>query len=166
MSAKPITQTVNTDSNESVKVKYPPEYYGQDLGEDYIFIADGGGKAMMAKSAMPFDYLQKFAEEVALRKSHRSKQYLQAYEVGQRFLWDFPDEQVELLSLVVMLPIGPRTVMCIGAKGDFCGPDGRLEHHTELITRWNIELGEGTAKTLSNRAVAALISKKRREKQR
>ena len=81
-------------------------------------------------------------------------------------MWDFADEQVELLSLVVMLPVGPRTVICIGAKDDFRGPDGRLEHHTELITPSGNELGEGTAKALSNRAIAALISKKDEKKRR
>lgn len=85
MSAKPITQTVNSGSNESVKVKYPPRYYGQDLSGDYIFIADGGGKAMMAKNALPFDYLQKFAEEVAQKNSCRFKQYLQHMKLDNVF---------------------------------------------------------------------------------
>jgi hypothetical protein len=146
MSAKPITQTVDTDTNDRVEVEYPRGYYGQNLGEDYIFITASGAEAMATKNAMPFHYLQKFVEEVALRKSRRSKQYLQAYEVGQRFLWDFADEQIVLLSLVVLLPIGPRTVMSVGTKSELLDPDGKLEHHTELIIRWGIEAHVGTAK--------------------
>ena len=128
-----------------LELDYPSGYCGQELGDDYIFISDSGGKAMMMKALAPFDYLQKFAEEVALEHSDRAQQYLKALRAGQRFVWTFADDDVALLSLVVLLPIGPRTVMCISTKKGFVDAGGGLDYLAEFTTRGAIEMQVGTS---------------------
>lgn len=145
MSTKTSAKKSKTDPNDSVFVSYPNGYCGQDLNEDYIFISNDGGQAMLAKHVDPHHYLQNFAEEVTRGVSLRAQQYLKAYRVGQRFLWTFAGEDVAFLSLVVLLPIGPRTVMCISTKDSFCDEEGDLKHHTETVIRWGIESQVGTS---------------------
>lgn len=124
---------------------YPVGYSGQSLSDNYIFITDSGGNAMQAKGVQPGYYLQLFAKEVARGKSKRSQQYLEAYRVGQRILWTFAGEDIAFLSLVALLPEGPRSVMCISTKDCFCDDAGDLEHHTETVARWAIESQVGTS---------------------
>ena len=124
---------------------YPVGYCGQSLSDNYIFITASGGNAMQAKGVELGYYLQNYAEEVARGKSRRAQQYLEAYRVGQRILWTFAGEDIAFLSLVVLLPEGPRSVMRISTKDSFCDEDGDLEHHTETVTRWGIETSVGTS---------------------
>ena len=120
-------------------------YCGQSLSDNHIFITDNGGDAMLATGLQTHHFLKNFAEEVARGKSKRVQQYLEAYRVGQRILWTFAGEDIAFLSLVVLLPEGPRSVMCISTKDSFCDEDGDLEHHTETVTRWGIETSVGTS---------------------
>ena len=78
-------------------------------------------------------------------QSDRAQQYLKALRAGQRFVWAFADDEVALLSLVVLLPIGPRTVMCIVTKDRLFDADGNLEYLAEFTTRGAIEMGVGTS---------------------
>ena len=124
---------------------YPVGYSGQSLSDNYLFITELADDAMQAKGVLPSYYLQHFANEVARGKSKRSQQYLAAYRVGQRILWTFPGEDIAFLSLVVLLPEGPRSVMCISTKECFCVDGSNLDYQTETVTRWAIESQVGTS---------------------
>lgn len=137
--------TPSDKGNDGVFVAYPSEYCGQDLSEEFVFIDKSSGDAMAVKGVYPEHYLQNFADEVARATSQRAKQYIEAYPVGQRFLWTFTGEDIVLLSLVVLLPIGPRTVMCTSTRENLCDENGQLKHHTETVIRWAIEQKVGTS---------------------
>jgi hypothetical protein len=109
-----------------------------------VFIATGGGNAALQNGQMPHDYLQQFADEVALAQTQRAQEYLKVWVTGQRYLWTFSEESVALLSLVVLLPEGPRSVMCVSTKDELCDLFGNLQHHMELCIRWGIEASVGT----------------------
>jgi hypothetical protein len=145
MNAKSRNPKAKASNSEIIEIDYPKDYYGQNLSEDYVFISEQAGKVMQAKHLQPFDYLQRFVKEVALRKTPRAIEYLKAYPIGQRFLWTFADDSVALFSLVVLLPEGPRTVMSLLIKEDILDDDDELLHYAELCYRWNIEAVVGTS---------------------
>lgn len=124
---------------------YPDGYTGQELSHRYVFVPQVSFKMLHAKRKSMDAYLTVFAKEVAAGESERASQYLKAYPFGQRFLWTFPDDEFVLLSLVALLPEGPRPVMWLGHGNSICDAQGNLLHHAELITRWSIETMVGTS---------------------
>jgi hypothetical protein len=124
---------------------YPDGYVGQELRYRYVFVPEVYHKALRDKNKSADDYLMEFAQEVALGESERAREYLRVYPIGQRYLWAFPDDDFVLLSLVALLPIGPRSVMWIGLRDAICDGQGDLLHHGELCARWTIETSVGTS---------------------
>lgn len=124
---------------------YPDGYTGQELSHRYVFVPQVSFKMLRAKRKSIDEYLSVFAKEVAAGESERASQYLKAYPVGQRFLWTFPGDDFVLLSLVALLPEGPRPVMWLGHGNAICDAQGDLLHHAELVTRWSIETIVGTS---------------------
>lgn len=124
---------------------YPDKYLGQDLSHRFIFMTDNACQSFSISRKSSEEYLLQFAQEVAECASRRSRRYLQSYRTGQRFLWTFPADEIVLLSLVALLPEGPRTVMWVGHGSAVCDEYGNLLHHAELCARWTIEVSVGTS---------------------
>jgi hypothetical protein len=124
---------------------YPNGYAGQELRYPYVFLPDVYHQRLRTQRKKVDDYLMEFAQEVALGETDRAREYLRMYPSGQRFLWTFPDDDIVLLSLVALLPIGPRPVMWIGQRDAVCDEHGNLLHHGELCARWTIETSVGTS---------------------
>jgi hypothetical protein len=124
--------------------KYPEGYEGQALNDPFVFVSDVNCKYLRSKRQTANHYLQRLAKEVAA-KTERATQYLRAYPTGERFLWKFDSEDVVLLSLVVLLPIGPRPVVWIGKPDGLLDTNGNSLNHAELCTLWSIERSVGTS---------------------
>ena len=124
---------------------YPIDYEGQELGDSYVFVPEIIEKLLLKKGLSRGHYLQLFAKEVAAAQTLRALEYLKAYPTGQRYLWTFPQVDFVLLSLVVLLPVGPRPVIWICNRSDIHDAKGQFLHHAELCIRWIIESSVGTS---------------------